>query len=96
LLFCVQANLLAFLHLPLIATIFLSYDRFGLGAPPLAPAIAKAIRKKMGAPVARHYGLTEASPTTHANLPGRIKENSVGIAVRDCEDRIMDLRNRED
>ena len=45
----------------------------------------------MGAPVARHYGLTEASPTTHANLPGRIKENSVGIAVSDCEDRIMDL-----
>jgi long-chain acyl-CoA synthetase len=56
----------------------------------LAPAIARAIQQKMGVPVARHYGLTEASPTTHATPPGRMKESSVGIAVSNCEDRIMD------
>ena len=56
----------------------------------MAPAISRAIREKFGVPVARHYGLTEASPTTHANPLVRIKEGSVGIAVSDCQDRIVD------
>jgi long-chain acyl-CoA synthetase len=34
--------------------------------------------------------LSEASPTTHSNPPKRAKEGSVGIAVSDMEDKIMD------
>ncbi|MBP1716213.1 MAG: Acyl-CoA synthetase (AMP-forming)/AMP-acid ligase, partial [Deltaproteobacteria bacterium] len=61
-----------------------------LDLPPLPPPIAWGIRQKFGVPVARHYGLSEASPTTHANPSARIKDGSVGIAVSDLEDRIMD------
>ncbi len=89
-LFCVQPALLAFLSLPLHRYDLSSLRSIWVGAAPLAPAIARAIQQKMGVPVARHYGLTEASPTTHATPPGRMKENSVGIAVSNCEDRIMD------
>jgi long-chain acyl-CoA synthetase len=89
--FSVQAVLLAFLNLPNAGRYDLSSLRFiWVGAAPLAPAICRAIREKFGVPVARHYGLTEASPTTHANPPARIKEGSVGIAVSDCQDRIVD------
>jgi len=90
-LFCVQPALLAFLNLPHGD----KYDHSSLrliwvGAAPLAPAISRAVQEKFRVPVARHYGLTEASPTTHANPPARIKEGSIGIAVSDCQDRIMD------
>jgi len=89
--FSVQPALLAFLALPSSAKYDFSSLRFiWVGAAPVAPAIAQAIREKFGVPVARHYGLSEASPTCHANPPDRIKEDSVGIAVSDCEDRIMD------
>jgi long-chain acyl-CoA synthetase len=90
-LFCVQPVLLAFLNLPHADKYDVSSLRIiWVGAAPLAPAISRAIQEKFRVPVARHYGLTEASPTTHANPPARIKEGSVGIAVSDCQDRIMD------
>ena len=89
--FSVQPALLAFLNLPNAGQYDVSSLRFiWVGAAPLAPAISRAIREKFGVPVARHYGLTEASPTTHANPPLRIKEGSVGIAVSDCQDRVVD------
>jgi acyl-CoA synthetase (AMP-forming)/AMP-acid ligase II len=89
--FCVQPALLAFLNYPNLKKFDLSSLRFiWVGAAPLAPAISREIRQKLGVPVGRHYGLSEASPTTHVNPPGRIKEKSVGIAVSDCEDRVMD------
>jgi acyl-CoA synthetase (AMP-forming)/AMP-acid ligase II len=89
--FSVQPALLAFLNLPQAGQYDISSLRLiWAGAAPLAPAISRAIREKFGVPVARHYGLTEASPTTHANPSLRIKEGSVGIAVSDCQDRIVD------
>ena len=89
--FCVQPALLAFLNYPHLKKFDLSSLRFiWAGAAPLAPAVSREVRNRLGVPVARHYGLSEASPTTHINPPGRIKEKSVGIAVSDCEDRIMD------
>ncbi|MBI5968562.1 MAG: AMP-binding protein [Deltaproteobacteria bacterium] len=89
--FSVQPALLAFLNLPNADKYDLSSLRFiWVGAAPLAPTISRNVREKFGVPVARHYGLTEASPTTHANPPIRIKEGSVGITVSDCQDRIMD------
>jgi long-chain acyl-CoA synthetase len=90
-LFAVPPALLALLNLPHAA----NYDASSLrliwvGAAPLPPPVAWGIRRKFGVPVARHYGLSEASPTTHANPSSRIKDGSVGIAVSDTEDRIMD------
>jgi long-chain acyl-CoA synthetase len=89
--FGVQPALLAFLNLPDFDKYDLSTLRYiWIGAAPLAPAVSRAIHEKFGVPVARHYGLSEASPTTHANPPDRPKEGSVGIALSDIEDRIMD------
>jgi long-chain acyl-CoA synthetase len=89
--FSVQPALLAFLNFAHAGQYDVSSLRLiWVGAAPLAPAISRAIREKFGVPVARHYGLTEASPTTHANPLVRIKEGSVGIAVSDCQDRIVD------
>jgi long-chain acyl-CoA synthetase len=90
-LFAVPPALLALLNLPHGSNYDVSSLRMiWVGAAPLPPPIAWGIRQKFGIPVARHYGLSEASPTTHANPTSRIKEGSVGIAVSDCEDRIMD------
>ena len=90
-LFCVQPALLAFLNLARADRYdFSSLRVIWVGAAPLAPAISRAVQEKFHVPLARHYGLTEASPTTHANPLARIKDGSVGIAVSDCQDRIMD------
>lgn len=89
--FGVQPALLAFLSTPDLDKYDLSCLRYiWIGAAPLAPAVARTIQEKFGVMVARHYGLSEASPTTHCNPPARPKEGSVGIAVSDLEDRIMD------
>lgn len=89
--FGVQPALLAFLNLPHLDQYNLSSLRYiWIGAAPLAPAVSRLLHEKLGVPVARHYGLSEASPTTHANPPNRPKEGSVGIAVSDLKDRIMD------
>lgn len=90
-LFAVPPALLALLNLPHGANYDVSSLRLiWVGAAPLPPPVAWGIRQKFGVPVARHYGLSEASPTTHANPSARIKDGSVGIAVSDLEDRIMD------
>jgi long-chain acyl-CoA synthetase len=67
-----------------------SLRRIWVGAAPLPATVFQGIRQKFNVPLIRHYGLTEASPSTHANPPDRPKEGSVGTAVSDLEDRIMD------
>ncbi len=90
-LFSVPPVLLALLNLPHGANYDVSSLRMiWVGAAPLPPAVAWGIRRRFGVPVARTYGLSEASPTTHVNPCARIKEGSIGIPVSDCEDRIMD------
>ena len=67
-LFAVPPALLALLNLPHGSNYDVSSLRMiWVGAAPLPPPIAWGIRQKFGIPVARHYGLSEASPTTHAN-----------------------------
>jgi long-chain acyl-CoA synthetase len=87
----VPPALLALLHLPNAGNYDASSLRYiWVGAAPLPSPVLQGIRRKFNVPLARHYGLTEASPSTHANAPDRPKEGSVGIAVSDLEDRIMD------
>ncbi len=89
--FGVQPALLGFLSVSDLDRYDLSSLRYiWIGAAPLAPAVARMIQEKFGVKIARHYGLSEASPTTHSNPPDRPKEGSVGVAVSDVEDRIMD------
>lgn len=89
--FGVQPALLAFLTVPELEKFDFSSLRYiWIGAAPLVPSVARAIQEKFRVPIARHYGLSEASPTTHSNPPKRAKEGSVGIAVSDMEDKIMD------
>ena len=87
----VPPALLALFYLPTADHYDTSSLRYiWVGAAPLPSTVLQGIRQKFNVPLSRHYGLTEASPSTHANPPDRPKEGSVGIAVSDCEDRIMD------
>ena len=68
-----------------------------VGAAPLAPDVAQRVQEKMRVPVLQGYGLTEASPVTHLNPvdQGRIKLDSVGLAVPNQEQKIVDLETGE-
>jgi long-chain acyl-CoA synthetase len=62
------------------------------GAAPLPLAVAERFEAITGAKVCEGYGLTEASPITHANpIYGKRKEGSVGLPVPDTDCRIVDL-----
>jgi long-chain acyl-CoA synthetase len=70
-----------------------------VGAAPLAPDVAQRVQEKMQVSVLQGYGLTEASPVTHMNPvdqgQGRIKLDSVGVAVPNQEQKIVDLETGE-
>lgn len=67
------------------------------GAAPLAPEVAQRVQDKLGVPILQGYGLTEASPITHLNPveQGQIKLDSVGLAVPNQEQKIVDLETGE-
>jgi len=61
------------------------------GAAPLPPEVRKKFEKLTGGKLVEGYGLTEASPVTHANpLFGTYKEG-IGLPLPDTEARIVDL-----
>jgi long-chain acyl-CoA synthetase len=68
-----------------------------VGAAPMAPEVAQRVQDKIGVRVLQGYGLTEASPVTHLNPvdQGQIKLDSVGIAVPNQEQKIVDLETGE-
>ncbi|MGW6907321.1 class I adenylate-forming enzyme family protein [Streptomyces sp. NPDC054940] len=61
------------------------------GGSALAPAVAEALRERLGVPVIQGYGLAELSPLSHNDRPGHSKPGSVGPAVPGTECRIVDL-----
>jgi len=64
------------------------------GAAPLPLAVAQKFLDITGATVVEGYGLTEASPVTHANpLDGRARPGSIGLPIPDTECRIVDLED---
>jgi acyl-CoA synthetase (AMP-forming)/AMP-acid ligase II len=64
------------------------------GAAPLGEAVARACAERLGCIVKQGYGLTEASPVTHAvstDPPDRIKLASVGSCLSNTEGKVVDL-----
>ncbi len=64
------------------------------GAAPLPIEVKEAFEKLTKGRLVEGYGLSEASPVTHANpIFGRDKVGSIGIPLPNTEARIVDLRS---
>lgn len=61
------------------------------GAAPLPREVQEKFEKMTGGRLVEGYGLTEASPVTHANpIWGRRKNGSIGLPLPDTECRVVD------
>ncbi len=66
------------------------------GAAPLPREVQETFEKLTGGKVIEGYGLSEASPATHANpLYGIRKSGSIGLPMPSVEAKIVDLETRE-
>ena len=66
------------------------------GAAPLPLEVANRFEALTGARLVEGYGLTEASPVTHANpLFGARKAGAIGLPLPDTDARIVDLETGE-
>ncbi|HEV2473437.1 MAG TPA: AMP-binding protein [Chthonomonadales bacterium] len=63
------------------------------GAAPLPMDPARKLQEKSGVTVVQGYGMTEASPLTHAQPkdPAHIRIDSVGMPVHNTEQKIVDI-----
>ena len=67
------------------------------GASPLPVEIQEAFEKLTHGRLVEGYGLTEASPVTHANpLYGKRKAGSIGVPVPNTDAKIVDLATDEE
>ncbi|MFP4321771.1 MAG: alpha/beta fold hydrolase [Anaerolineales bacterium] len=67
------------------------------GAAPLPVEVQEAFEKLTQGRLVEGYGLTEASPVTHANpLKGPRKTGSIGVPLPNTDARIVDLVTDED
>ncbi len=71
---------------------FKSLRFLNIGGGALNPNIAKRFTSVTGVTVNQAYGLTEASPTTHANPLSKIKPGSIGIPLADTFTKIVDTQ----
>jgi long-chain acyl-CoA synthetase len=66
------------------------------GGGPLPQAVAERFQEITGARLVEGYGLTEASPVTHANpFDGRARTGAIGLPLPDTDCRVVDLENPE-
>ena len=66
------------------------------GAAPLPIEVKEAFEKLTKGRLVEGYGLSEASPVTHANpIWGQNKVGSIGLPLPNTEARIVDLRTRQ-
>jgi long-chain acyl-CoA synthetase len=96
--FAVPPILIALDNYPHLRTYDLSSLRYIMvGAAPMAPEVAQRLQDTTRVRLLQGYGLTEASPITHLNPvdQGQIKLHSVGLAVANQEQKIVDLETGE-
>jgi len=61
------------------------------GAAPLTQGTAERFERLGGTRVIEGYGLSEASPVTHVNLPGKSRFGSIGLPMPDTFCRIVEF-----
>jgi len=89
--FVVPPALLALAHHPKLADHDLSSLRYILsGAAPLPLEVADLAQERFGCAVVQGYGMTETSPLTNTIPIGMSKHGSVGPAVPDTQQKIVD------
>ncbi|GAA5334543.1 MULTISPECIES: long-chain-fatty-acid--CoA ligase [Thermus] len=86
-----------FLQVPNLAKRDVSSLKFCIsGAAPLPIEVARQFEEVTGAKLVEGYGLTEASPVTHANpLFGKRKVGSIGLPLPGVEAKVVDSEGRE-
>ncbi|HEX9113959.1 MAG TPA: AMP-binding protein, partial [Nitrospirota bacterium] len=89
----IQAMYLAISNHPKIRRYDLSSIKAAIsGAGPLMQEVQEKFEQLTGARIVEGYGLSEASPVTHANpVYGRRKIGSIGLPWPDTEARIVDI-----
>lgn len=65
------------------------------GAAPLGEGTEQACRERLGCAVTQGYGLTETSPVTHLNPPGKSRAGSVGPSLPNTQVKIVDPKTGE-
>jgi long-chain acyl-CoA synthetase len=93
----IQAMYLAIGHYPEIQKYDLSSLTIALsGAGPLMREVQDQFERVTRARIVEGYGLSEASPVTHANpIFGNRKVGSIGLPWPDTEARIVDIRTEQ-
>jgi long-chain acyl-CoA synthetase len=83
----------ALVNHPQIRSYDLSSIRYCItGSAPMPLEVLRTFERLTGGTIIEGYGLTEASPVTHANpLTGARKPGTIGLPLPDTEARIMDL-----
>ncbi len=96
-LFVVPPMILALARHPMVDDYDLSSVRsLFSGAAPLGPELAEEAHRRIGAPTAQGYGMTEMSPVSHACRFGDDKPGSIGILVANAEARVVDPATGDD
>ncbi len=65
------------------------------GSAPLPHEVQESFKEKTGVLVVEGYGLTESSPSTHANPIGRNKPGTIGVPLPSTEAAIIDANTGE-
>ncbi len=89
--FAVPPIVLALANAPIDVSKLKTVKYIFCGAAPLPPGPAKKLTEKAGVAVVQGYGLTEASPLTHAQPFPITRLESIGIPIHNTEQKIMDI-----
>lgn len=89
----IQAMYLAIGHYPKVGKYDLSSLKIAVsGAGPLMHEVQELFERVTNARIVEGYGLSEASPVTHANpIYGKRKNGTIGLPWPDTEARIVDI-----
>ncbi|MDQ2716204.1 MAG: acyl--CoA ligase, partial [Chloroflexota bacterium] len=95
--FAVPPIVLALANVPIDMSKLKTVKYVFSGAAPLPLAPARALENKSGIRVVQGYGMTEASPLTHAQPgdPDLVRLDSVGLPVHNTEQKIVDIETGE-